>query len=88
MCPQENLKKLRLIDNNTKFQRHLHLLDKTVNREAIKIGLIYVEGGQEHQYEIFRNSNASPLYKDFAAGMGWLVRRARYSSLLVDTCTG
>lgn len=64
-----------MIDSGTKFQRHLHLLDKTSNRETIKFGLIYVEEGQEHQYEIFRNSSASALYKDFASGLGWLVRR-------------
>jgi len=69
----ENLKRFKLIDNGIKFVRHLHSLDKISGREHAKIGLIYVQEGQEQQYDIFRNDSGSKLYNEFASGLGWLI---------------
>ncbi len=39
---------------------------------------MYVQQGQEHQYDIFRNQTGSRHYQAFASGLGWLV-----SSILI-----
>lgn len=41
----------------------------------MKIGLIYVQDGQDNQHDILRNDNASDMYKEFVNGMGWAVRK-------------
>jgi len=78
----EQLRRFKPIDANSKFFRVLHQLDKTSSRENMKVGLMYVAEGQEHQYDILRNEHGSKLYQSFANGLGWLVSLKNHAGFL------
>jgi hypothetical protein len=61
------------LENSTKFHRSLGQLDKTLGREMLKIGVIYVKEGQEDQKVILSNDSKSPTYREFVRGLGWTV---------------
>ena len=62
---------LNRIDANHKFFRTLKQLDKTPERETMKIGVIYVKNKQEKEKVIMKNNDGSPLYSEFLQSLGW-----------------
>ena len=64
---------IALLENNEKVTRSLNQLDLTNGREMIKVGLIYVQEGQEDQIEVLRNDSEgrSPLFSEFVRCVGW-----------------
>ena len=68
-------KRFKFLANSQRLRRSLHELDKINSREMIKIGLIYVDQGQENQNQILANDNGSPRYVQFVQGLGWSVCR-------------
>ena len=70
----DNKSSFHMVENTQRFQRSVVQLDKTSGREMLKIGVIYVQDGQDEQREIFRNETKSPLYAEFVRGLGWPVR--------------
>mmetsp|Transcript_34708 Transcript_34708/g.97864 ORF Transcript_34708/g.97864 Transcript_34708/m.97864 type:complete len:1489 (+) Transcript_34708:260-4726(+) len=69
----DNLGAISLLDNNEKVTRSLNQLDLTNGREMIKVGLIYVQEGQEEQIEVLRNDSdrRTPLFSEFVRCLGW-----------------
>jgi hypothetical protein len=61
------------LENSPRFLRSLAQLDKTMGREMLKIGVIYVTHGQDDQKIILRNESKRHLYKEFVRGLGWNV---------------
>lgn len=48
--------------------RYLHFF-----KEILKIGVIYVQEGQDDQKEILKNEGGSALYREFVNSLGWPV---------------
>mmetsp|Transcript_28373 Transcript_28373/g.31523 ORF Transcript_28373/g.31523 Transcript_28373/m.31523 type:complete len:614 (+) Transcript_28373:3-1844(+) len=82
------------VDTHTQqFKRLLNQLDSKIpRREMIKVGLIYVRNGQEHEKELMRNdySVASPQYQEFVQAMATIVNlehhKGYYGHLEKDMC--
>lgn len=70
------------LEQNHKFFRTLKQLDKTCERETMKIGVIYVANGQEMQKQLLKNDKGSPLYYEFVDGLGWPVDLATHRGFL------
>ena len=62
-----------MMEYNARFLRNLQLLDKTYGREMLKIGIIYVQEGQDDEKIILTNATKSPLYSEFISGLGWWI---------------
>lgn len=71
--PFDQRKIFNMLRVDEKFYRSLASLDKILPREIVKIGLIYVQKGQDDQRVILRNDSKSPLYQDFVNGLAWRV---------------
>ncbi|GAB1222875.1 hypothetical protein ENUP19_0122G0017 [Entamoeba nuttalli] len=56
-----------------KFKTLVEGLDKSCVRSFHKIGLIYVKNGQYDQFDILKNQEGSPAYKEFVEGLGWTI---------------
>eukprot|EP01100_Stratorugosa_tubuloviscum_P011908 TRINITY_DN542_c0_g1_i1.p1 TRINITY_DN542_c0_g1~~TRINITY_DN542_c0_g1_i1.p1 ORF type:complete len:1470 (+),score=659.45 TRINITY_DN542_c0_g1_i1:33-4442(+) len=70
------------LENSQRFFRSLAQLDKTYGREMLKIGVIYVQQGQDDQRIILRNDTRTPLYKEFVRGLGWTIDIANHRGYL------
>jgi hypothetical protein len=70
------------VEANHKFYRTLKQLDKTFERETVKIGVIYVANGQEMQKQLLKNEKGSPLYYEFVDGLGWPVDLSTHRGFL------
>lgn len=70
------------LENSPRFLRSLAQLDKTMGREMLKIGVIYVNHGQDDQKIILRNDSKLALYKEFVRGLGWNVDIASHRGYL------
>lgn len=64
----------RIIPNEEKFMRILRGMQNTPVIDALKISILYVGPGQTTETEILGNMHGSPLYLDFLAGLGRLIR--------------
>jgi len=70
------------LENSTKFNRSLGQLDKTLGREMLKMGVVYVKEGQEDQKVILSNDTKSAFYKEFVRGLGWTVDVSQHRGYL------
>eukprot|EP01102_Stenamoeba_stenopodia_P015219 TRINITY_DN516_c0_g1_i1.p1 TRINITY_DN516_c0_g1~~TRINITY_DN516_c0_g1_i1.p1 ORF type:complete len:1485 (+),score=330.88 TRINITY_DN516_c0_g1_i1:382-4836(+) len=70
------------LENSPRFLRSLAQLDKTMGREMLKIGVIYVAHGQDDQKIILQNETKTALYKEFVRGLGWNIDIANHRGYL------
>jgi len=73
-----------LTESSDKLQRILNQLDKSPGREVSKLGLIYVQEGQEIEKEILKNDRKtrSALFTQFVNGLGWPVKLNKHKGYL------
>lgn len=64
----------QLIPREGKFERALRGIEKTAVINTSKIAVLYVGPGQKTETEIFGNVDGSPLFLDFLAGLGRIIR--------------
>ena len=70
----DNLGAISLLTGDPeKVERSLTQLDRTISREVIKVGIIYLKEGQEEQYGVLANdaSDRTPLFYEFVRSVGW-----------------
>lgn len=79
---RSNKHSLVRIEQNHKFFRTLKQLDKTCERETMKMGVIYVANGQEMQKDILKNDKGSALYSEFVDGLGWPVDLSTHTGFM------
>jgi hypothetical protein len=77
-----SLGKLKLLEAGERLDRSLKLLDGTISRERIKIGVIYVASGQKDQREILENQNASSLFQEFIKKLGTVIDVTSYEGYI------
>lgn len=73
---------LKLLENGSKLERSLRLLDRVMNRECHKIGVIYVAPGQESQEHILKNEGGPVHYESMIDALGWTVDVASHQGFL------
>lgn len=64
----------RIIPREPKFDRALRGIDATPVINAQSIAVLYVGPGQNTEHEILGNVDGSPLYLDFMAGLGRVIK--------------
>lgn len=64
----------RLIPKEPRFDRALRVFETTAVINTFKIAVLYVAPGQKTETEILGNQGGSPLYLDFLAGLGRVIR--------------
>lgn len=69
-----NIPRGRPIPREAKFDRALRGIDNTPVINTSKIAVLYVGPGQSNEAEILANMDGSPLYLDFLAGLGRIIR--------------
>lgn len=69
-----NVPRGRPIPQEPKFDRALRGIDNTPVINTMRIAVLYVGPGQKTENEILANSDGSPLYLDFLAGLGRIIR--------------
>ncbi|KAL1925039.1 uncharacterized protein VTP21DRAFT_4693 [Calcarisporiella thermophila] len=62
-----------LLAKSPGLYRDIKGLDKKRGREAIKIGVLYIGPGQDSEQAILQNMQASNMYNEFVASLGWEV---------------
>lgn len=63
-----------MIPKDAKFERALRGIDLIPVINTFKIAVLYVGPGQTTETEILGNTDGSPLYLDFLAGLGRIIR--------------
>jgi len=69
-----NIPRGRPIPKEPKFDRALRGINNVPVINTLKIAVLYVGPGQTTEQEILSNSDGSPLYLDFLAGLGRVIR--------------
>lgn len=62
-----------MIENSKKGAAVYSRLNNAPTRDTVKIGLIYVEHGQDTQQQLFHNSAGSSHYNEFVGSLAWTV---------------
>jgi hypothetical protein len=76
------LDNLKLLEPSERLDRSLKILDGTICRERLKIGLVYVAPGQSNQREILANESSSLLFKKFVSELGDVVEVSKYEGYI------
>lgn len=70
------------LQSNHKLLRSIKILDMSAQREAHKIGVVYVKEGQDQQEDIFRLESASESFSQFTEDIGWYVPLATHTGFI------
>ena len=76
----DSSRRMSFLTPSTRLKRSLKELDKINSRDMVKIGVLYVKEGQDHQNSILANEIASGRYTQFVAGLGWSVNLNTHKS--------
>ncbi|KIR67550.1 tuberin [Cryptococcus bacillisporus CA1873] len=64
----------RPIPNEERFHRSLRNIELTPVIDTAKLGILYVASGQTDELDILSNTDGSPFYREFLAGLGSLIK--------------
>lgn len=73
---------LSFLPDSNKVRQTLKLLDTTPGRECYRVGVIFVEKGQDSERELFMNERGSQAYDDFLGSIGWEVDLATHAGFM------